>query len=83
MELEIKKNYISLNDIFLEFSENIDCIPLLISQNEIEVEEIESHDYIKISDYKKIKTSIYLKRTNKEITINKNNNLIEYTLNND
>lgn len=80
MDFDIKKDYISLDEIFLEFSENIDYIPLLLSQNEIEIEEIECKDYIKVCDYKKIKNCIYLKRNAKEITINKNNNLIEYNL---
>lgn len=81
MNTEIEKKYVSLDNVFVEFSENIDYIPLFISQNEIDIEEIDSQEYIKVSDYKKIKNSIYLKRNNKEITINKNDNLIEYNSN--
>lgn len=77
MNAEIEKNYVSLDEIFLEFAENVDYIPLYISQNEIDIEEINSQEYIKISDYKKIKNSIYLKRNSQEITIN--SNLIGYT----
>lgn len=74
---EIEKKYVSLDQIFLEFAENIDYIPLFISQNEINIEEMDSQEYINVSDYKKIKNSLYLKRNNKEITIN--SNLIGYS----
>lgn len=77
MNAEIEKNYVSLDELFLEFAENVDYIPLYISQNEIDIEEINSQEYIKISDYKKMKNSIYLKRNSQEITIN--SNLIGYT----
>lgn len=78
MNSEIDKNYVSLDDIFVEFSENVDYIPLFISQHEIDIKEIDSQEYIQVSDYKKIKNSIYLKRNSKEILITKNDNLIEY-----
>lgn len=77
MNAEIEKNYVSLDKLFLEFAENVDYIPLYLSQNEIDIEEINSQEYIKISDYKKMKNSIYLKRNSQEITIN--SNLIGYT----
>lgn len=71
-------DFVSLNNIFSEFPEHVDSIPMLLSQLEINTIEIDFQDYITYKNYLLLKEKLKLKRTQKEIIINKSDNLIEF-----
>lgn len=72
---------ILLDDIYSEFADDIDSIPMILAEEDIEPTEIDSLEYINNLDYLKIKNTIYLKRNSQEIIISdkrKSSNLIQY-----
>lgn len=74
-------NYILLDTVYHEFTDDIDSIPLVLSEEDISTIEINDVDYISKSDYSKIKNVLYQKRNNKDILISKkstSSNLIEF-----
>ena len=73
-------DYIMLDSLYVNFTDDIDKIPFILSSEDIDVIEINDEEYISKNDYKTIKNSIYLKRNSKEITIDssKDDNLITF-----
>lgn len=74
-------DFILLDDIYSEFADDIDSIPMILAEEDIEPTEIDSLEYINNLDYLKIKNTIYLKRNSQEIIISdkrKSSNLIQY-----
>lgn len=72
---------ILLDDIYSEFADDIDSLPMILAEEGIEPTEIDSLEYINNLDYLKIKHTLYIKRNSKEIIISdkrKSSNLIQY-----
>lgn len=73
-------DYIKLDTIYNNFSDEIDSIPFLLSNEDINIIEINEEEYISKNDYKTIENIFYLKRNSKEISIKSSNedNLIHF-----
>lgn len=71
-------DFVSFKDVFSEFPEHIDSIPIILAQLEINTIEIDFQEYISYTDYLLIKEKLKLKRANKEILINNSDTLIEF-----
>lgn len=72
-------NYIKLDTLYKDFEEEIDSLPLILSEEDVESIEIDASEYILKDDYKRIKNTIYQKRKSKEFMISENNdNLVSF-----